>query len=200
VEVVMSAERYGLVVIDMQNDFVLPGALACVAGAQATIPCLQRLLGAFREAGLPVYQVVREYRADGSDVEITRLEGFLQGPPYVVPGTPGCEIVEALTPAPGEHRIVKPRFSAFMHTELDFVLRRLGVTHLVIVGTQYPNCIRASIFDAVAYGYHVTNVTDATSAQTEEIAEANIRDLRNIGVRCVTLDEFLEGWPGGGAA
>jgi len=78
-----------------------------------------------------------------------------------------------------------------MQTELDFILRRLGVTHLVVCGAQYPNCIRTTIFDAVAYGYRVINIIDATSAQTQEIAEANILDIRNIGVECLMLDEFL---------
>ena len=71
---------------------------------------------------------------------------------------------------------MKNRYSCFMNTELDFMLRRLGVTCLVICGTQYPNCIRASIFDAVCHGYRVVNIIDATSAQTPDVAEANIRD------------------------
>ena len=97
-----------------------------------------------------------------------------------------------LAPVEGEYRVVKNRFSAFMNTELDFMLRRIGVTQLVICGTQYPNCIRTTIFDAIAHGYPVINVTDATSAQTPQIAEANITDLKNIGVECVTLREFLQ--------
>jgi len=71
------------------------------------------------------------------------------------------------------------------------MLRRLAVTHLVMCGTQYPNCIRATIFDAVSLDYRVTLVTDATSAQTAEIAAANILDIANIGVTCVTTDELV---------
>jgi nicotinamidase-related amidase len=183
--------KYALIIVDMQNDIVLPSAPACVAGAFSTIPRIRRLLDHFRAEGFPILYVVREYRPDGSDIEITRLESFLKNRRYVIPGTKGCEIVEELKPLPGEHRIVKQRFSAFMNTELDFILRRLGITHLVVCGTQYPNCIRTTIFDAVAYGYHVINITDATSAQSSAIAAANILDIRNIGVKCVTTDEFL---------
>jgi nicotinamidase-related amidase len=190
-EIIMSRKVYALLIIDMQNDFVLPGAPACVAGAYATIPRAVRLLDFFRGKGWPVFHVVREYRADGSDIELTRLADFLGNRRYVVPGTKGCDIVDGLTPAPGEYRVVKNRFSGFMNTELDFMLRRLGVTHLVVCGTQYPNCVRATIFDAVAYGYPVINVTDATSAQSQQIADANIGDLKNIGVDCMTVDEFL---------
>jgi nicotinamidase-related amidase len=78
-----------------------------------------------------------------------------------------------------------------MNTEIDFILRRLGVTHLIVCGTQYPNCVRTTIFDAVSYGYQVINITDATSAQSTKIAAANIIDIRNIGVECITTDEFF---------
>ena len=180
-----------LLIVDMQNDFALPGAPQCVAGAMAIVPNLKRVLDRFRARGQPVFHVVREYRADGSDIEATRLPGFLAGRRYCVPGTKGCEILDELRPVAGEYRVVKNRFSAFMNTELDFMLRRLGADEIVVCGIQYPNCIRATIFDGVALGYSVTLVTDATGAQSEEVARANIRDIANIGVACVTTGQFL---------
>jgi nicotinamidase-related amidase len=187
----MAERKYSLVIVDMQNDFVLPGAPACVAGAYDTVPCIKRLLDFFRVNKLPVFHVVREYRADGSDIEMNRLDGFLRKGRYLVPGTKGCEIVDPLRPMDGEYRVVKNRYSCFMNTEVDFMLRRIGATHLVVCGTQYPNCIRATIFDAVCHGYHVINIIDATSAQAPDIAKANITDIRNIGVDCIYLDDFI---------
>lgn len=186
----MTAAKTALIIIDMQNDFVLPGSPMCVAGAMAVIPNIQQLLDYFRKNSLPVFHLVREYRADGSDIEITRLRGFLAKEPYCVPGSQGCEIVQGLEPLSGEYRIVKNRFSAFMNTELDFMLRRLGVTDIAVCGVQYPNCIRTTIFDGVAFGYNVILVTDAAAAQTDAIARANITDIANIGVECVTTEQF----------
>ncbi|MDD2335956.1 MAG: isochorismatase family protein, partial [Geobacteraceae bacterium] len=74
----MSDRRFALIIIDMQNDFVLPGAPACVKGAFATIPRIRKLLDYFRTKGLPVFHIVREYRPDGSDIEITRRDRFLK--------------------------------------------------------------------------------------------------------------------------
>jgi nicotinamidase-related amidase len=193
-------DTYGLVIVDMQNDFVLPGSPLCIAGAYETIPRIQEALEAFRKAQRPVFHIVREHRPDGSDVEITRVRTFLKGFKYAIPGTKGCEIVEPLQPREGEFRIAKQRFSAFMHTELDFILRRLGITHIVVCGTQYPVCIRTTVFDAIAYGYQVTVLTDATSAKTPGVAEANIEDMKNIGVRCITLSQFLKDHPAAGDA
>ena len=184
-------EAHALLIIDMQKDFVLPGASAQVAGANTTIPHIQQVLQLFREKKWPVFHVVREHRADGSDIELFRRKDFLEKQKYAVPGTPGCEIVDELKPLPGEYRIVKKRFSTFMNTPLDFVLRQMEIRCLVICGTQYPTCIRASIYDAIAYGYKITLLTDATSAQTPEIAGANIRDIRDLGVTCLRTRQFI---------
>lgn len=189
----MSKSNTALLIVDMQNDFVLPGASACIAGAQKSVPNIVKVLGHFRQRKYPVFHVIRNYRADGSDVEKFRLEGFLNKKGYVVPNTKGSDIIDELKPLENEYTIIKNRFSGFMNTELDYMLRRLNIENIVVTGTQYPNCIRATIFDAVSLGYDVTLVTDAASAETEEIARANIIDIQNIGVTCVTTNEFVTG-------
>ena len=183
-------KKIALIIIDMQNDFILPGSLAYVRNAEKTIPKIKEVLQFFREKNLPIFHIIREYFKDGSNVENFRVKDFKNGKSYVVKGTKGAEIVKELKPIDNEYVIVKPRFSAFMKTELDFILRRLNVKTLVVCGTQYPNCIRATVFDAVSYDYNVILLIDATSAQTEEIANANITDIKNIGVNCLTVNEF----------
>ena len=183
-----------LLIIDMQNDFVLPNLPGRFNTAHQIVPRLQDLLECVRELGWPVFHIVREYREDGSDIENTRLEGFLTKGKAALPGTEGCEIVKELAPKRGEYRIVKPRFSGFMGTELDFVLRRYGVINLVVSGTQIPNCVRATVYDAVSYEYNVTVIEDAISAKSEEVAKANIIDMKNIGVEFQTLEQFKKGY------
>ena len=185
------SSKIALIIIDMQNDFVLPNAPMCVAGAISIVPNLQKILNYFRNSAEPIFHLVREYRADGSDIEKTRRHGFLNDRSYCVPGTKGCEIIEELTPLAGEYRIVKNRFSGFMNTELDLILRRLDINKIVVCGVQYPNCIRATVFDGVSLDYEVTLVTDATGAATEAVAKANIYDISNIGVNCLTTEQFL---------
>jgi nicotinamidase-related amidase len=182
--------KIALLMIDMQNDFVLAGAPAVVEGASASIPRVKEVMNYFRAKNFPVFHIVREYRADGSDIEIPRRAAFLAGNFYALPGTKGVEIIHELTPIAGEYRIVKPRFSAFFETELDLILRRLTIDTLVICGTQYPNCIRATAFDGLSYGYSIFVITDATSASCDEVADANIRDLRNVGIKCISFAEF----------
>jgi len=181
----MQTGQTALLIIDMQNDFVLPESPACISGALRTVPTIASVLQSFRQAELPIFHIVREYRADGSDIERFRFDRFINGAKQAIPGTFGSEIVDALTPTDSEYRIVKPRFSAFMSTELDLMLRRLNIAHIVMTGTQIPNCIRATAYDAVALGYQVTLLTDATSAMDDTIAQANINDMRNIDITCI---------------
>jgi nicotinamidase-related amidase len=183
--------NHALLIIDMQYDFAVPGGSCEVPGAHATIPSIRRVLLRFRELGLPVFHIVREYRADGSDVEITRLDA-LREKDMVVPGTQGVRIVPGLEPEDGEYRIVKPRFSAFMFTELDLVLRRREITHLTVTGTQLPFCLRATLFDGLSLGYRMTLLTDASSSRTQEIHQANIRDIRDAGMDCLAVGEYLK--------
>ncbi len=179
-----------LIIIDMQNDFILPGSPVYVQDAEKTIPKVKEILQFFRDKNLTVFFIKREYLSDGSNVENFRLKDFREGKKYIIKGSKGAEIVEELKPLDSEFVIIKPRFSSFMMTELDLILKRLKINTLVICGTQYPNCIRATVFDAVSLDYNVYVLTDATSAKTEDIAKANIIDMENIGVNCLTVNEF----------
>ena len=180
-----------ILVIDMQNDFVLPGAVLCVAGAQATIPTIQDLLSHGRAKGWYVIHIIREHRSSGCDVDLPRVSLFADGRQgYCVPGTKGGEIVEGLAPQQGDIIVSKRRNSGFFQTELDLVLRRLGVKTVVLAGTQYPNCVRGTAVDAMSYDYNTIVCTDACSAKTPEVAAANIFDMKNMGITCIPLAEL----------
>jgi nicotinamidase-related amidase len=181
-------ERPALLIIDMQNDFVLEGKPLRVAGAEAAIPKMQSVLGEFRKRSLPVFHILRVHRADGSDVEIIRQERFREQP-FAVTGTPGAAVIDELTPRTGEYVLEKVRMSAFIGTELDLMLRTLGVSTLFVCGIQTPNCIRTTVFDGIAYNYPVVLIDDATGASSEDVHRANVRDMQNIGVRIVRAAE-----------
>lgn len=188
--------KTALMIIDMQNDFILPGAPAEIPGAVKIIPKIVELLDFFRINKMPVFHIIREYRPDGSDIENFRRDDFLNRDKYLVPGTHGAEIVDELKPSQGEYVIVKPRFSAFFSTCADLLLRRLGVQDIVICGVQYPNCIRATAYDGVSFDYNVTVITDATGGASDEIYASNIRDMSNIGISCVTASVWMASCPG----
>ncbi len=177
-----------LLIIDMQNDFILEGKPLKVAGARGVIPKIQTVLAEFRKRSLPVFHILRVHREDGSDVEIIRKELFRKQP-FAVAGTPGAAVVTELAPLRHEYIIEKTRMSAFIGTELDLMLRTLGVTTVYVAGIQTPNCIRTTVFDAIAYNYPVVLIDDATGASSDEVHRANVRDMQNIGVGIVKAAE-----------
>jgi len=177
-------ENVALLVIDMQNDFVLDGKPMRVAGARAVIPNVQAVLAEFRKRNLPIFHIIRVHRPDGSDVELIRKERFRKQP-FGIIGSHGAAIIDELAPLEGEYVLTKTRMSAFIGTELDLMLHNLGIMTVFIVGIQTPNCIRTTVFDAIAYNHPVVLVDDAVGASSEEVHRANVRDMENIGVRMV---------------
>jgi len=182
-------EKAALLVIDMQNDFILEGNPLRVAGAHEVIPKIRAVLSEFRKRSLPVFHILRVHRPDGSDVEITRQELFAKSP-FAVEGTKGAKVIDELSPQEGEYVLTKRRMSAFSGTELDLMLRTLRVSIIFVCGIQTPNCIRTTVFDGIAYNYPVVLIDDATGASSEEVHRANVRDMQNIGVRIVKTAEI----------
>ncbi|KAL5729156.1 hypothetical protein ACHQM5_002144 [Ranunculus cassubicifolius] len=187
-------KRTALLVIDMQKDFIVPNGLLRVNGGEAIVPSVIKAVDVARQRGALVVWVVREHDALGRDVEHFRRHmygGEKTGP--TVKGSEGAELVDGLVIKEGDYKLVKTRFSAFFSTHLHSFLQGAGINSLVIVGVQTPNCIRQTVFDAVALDYEsVTVIVDATAAATPQVHEANIFDMKNIGVKAPTLKEWSE--------
>lgn len=186
--------RHALIIIDMQNGFLNPESPLCIRGAKATIPVCAEAAAAFRRTGAPVIFVNRAYRANGSDVERTRREQWEKGGKPLTPGSTGPlseENPSELGRTERDYTIIKPRYSAFFQTSLDLLLRRLGVTAIVLAGTTTPNCIRTTCYDALSLDYDVTVLSDCCSSNTEAIQQANLLDMANVGAKVVTLEEYL---------
>lgn len=186
-----------LLVIDMQNDFCLPGAPFEVRGALNVVPRISELIEAFRRHGLPVIFVIREHRADGSDVEITRRERFLAAGGAFIPGTRGYALVDGLSPRPDELIVRKTRWSPFHKTELNGLLRARGVEVVVISGVQTPNCIRSAAFDANSLDFEVVVSSDATGASDPDVHRANLDDMAGIGIEIAPTAEIVRALPDG---
>jgi nicotinamidase-related amidase len=187
--------KTALLIIDMQNDFCLPGAPFEIKGAASAAPNIKKALNTSRNCGLPIIHIIRHYQADGSDVEITRYHDFMKKGGACVKGTKGAEIIDELKPMKGDYIIIKHRWSAFFQTELDCLLRRLNVTQIVVAGVQTPNCIRATVWDANSLDYEVNVLTDGTGAQSQKVHEANLFDMQNIGVELMSTERFIAHLP-----
>jgi len=187
------SKNQALICIDMQNDFCLPGAPLCVQGAMACLPNVIRAIDAARRQSIPIIWVIREHHPSGCDVELFRRNLFANGNGATVKGTPGAELVQGLTIMPEDHVISKKRFSAFMFTNLESLIRHgLGVEHIVLCGVQTPNCIRGTAMDAVGLDFpSVTVLSDATASASMDVQNANLFDMKNMGVHVITTQEWI---------
>lgn len=180
-----------VLVIDMQNDFVLPNAPLQVAGAYATLPALSRFLDYARAHNWAVIYINRIHHPSGVDAEPFRRHLFTEGHPICVAGSHGAQVVDQIAPHPDDIIVKKTRFSAFFNTDLHIILNTLGTRNIYITGTQYPNCVRATAVDSISHNYNTVVVTDCCSAATDQVAAANIHDLCNMGISCVPSTEIM---------
>ena len=191
----MDWKKTALVVIDMENAFIDPESPLCIRNALATVPACGRVIRKSRERKIPVFFVNRIYRRNGSDVEFTRYQSWYDGDRYLAPGSTGplsIDVPAEFKPQAGDYTIVKPRFSAFFQTELDLILRRLGVTTVIMTGTTTPNCIRTTCYDGISMDYNIIIIEDCCSSNTEEIQRVNMEDMARVGAVITSAEEFLQ--------
>lgn len=187
--------KSALIIIDMENGFINSESVHCIKNAKATIPACQKAVEIAREKGIPVFFVKRQYRGDGSDVELTRYNSWIKGGKSMQPDSKGSnsdEFPPELSPAEKDYIIVKPRWSAFFQTELDLILRRLHIQTVILAGTTTPNCIRTTCYDANSLEYNVVILEDCCSSQTEEIQRVNIEDMGRMGAIITNTKTFAD--------
>lgn len=176
-----------LIVIDMQRDFCAPGGYADQAGLEigrlrAPIPAISRLLDSARAQGLLVVHTREGHRPDLSDLhESKRRRAEQAGAPIgargplgrlLVRGEYGHDLIDELRPLAGEPVIDKPGYSAFAYTDLDLLLRRRGIGHLVLCGVTTEVCVSSTQRAAVELGYACTLVSDACGSPSAELHAA----------------------------
>ena len=144
-----------LIVVDMQNDFVAPGAPMQSPAGHAMLPHLQRALACCREHGIPVIYTAHVHRAGGCDLGLLAHAPPIGRGEALVDGSPGAAIFPEIAPRDGEIVITKHRFSAFYGTDLEIILRGLGVTTVVITGVTTENCCHATARDAFFRDFQV---------------------------------------------
>lgn len=152
------------------------------------LPNMQRLQSACRGAGVEVmYTVIESLTLDGRDRSLDyKITGF-----NVPRGSWDAKVVDGIAPTADEIVIPKTSSSVFISTNIDYVLRNLGVKQLIISGMLTDQCVDSAVRDACDMGYLVTVVTDACVTQSAERHEASLRLNRGY-CRQVTTEQILD--------
>ena len=178
--------RTAMIVVDMQNDFVAPGAPLETPAARAMVPKLAEALKLCRRAGVRVIYTAHSHRRDGCDMGLfDDIHPPIARRNAVIDDTPGVDIYADLAPAAGEHVIKKHRYSGFFGTDLDIILREWGIDTVIISGTTTENCCHATARDAMFRNYRVVFLSDATA--TYDYPDRGFGPMANRDVHQATL-------------
>jgi nicotinamidase-related amidase len=210
---VCDPKKLALVVIDMQRDFVEPGGFGAALGNDVSrltpiIPTLRTLLDGFRKLGLLVVHTKECHEPDLKDCPPAKRErgrGSLKigdaGPMgrILIKGEPGNDFVPALQPAAGEVIIAKPGKGAYYATDMDAILKKRGITHLLFTGVTTEVCVQTSMREANDRGYECLLVEDCTESYFPEFKKATLDMIRAQGGIVgwtATADQVLRGLTG----
>ncbi len=167
-----------LLVIDMLNDFVKEGAPLEVPAARKIIPSIKQKIQWARENEVSVIYICDSHRTQ--DLE------FKWWPSHAVEGTPGACVVAEISPEKGDFIIKKRRYSAFLGTELDILLRELNIRTLHLTGILTNVCVLYTACDAVMRNYEVivySNCVASISSEDHQFALRQMKNFLKINVR-----------------
>ncbi|CVK19133.1 cysteine hydrolase family protein [Sporomusa sphaeroides] len=178
-----------LMVIDMQNDFLLVDApIQCHNGLHI-VNNIQRLAGEFRKHNRPVIYTQEIHRKQKVDFG---LELAYEEPEHCIEGSGGEQFFLMLLPEDNDYIIKKRRYSAFFATDLDLLLRGLNVNTLVLTGVATDVCIRATAQDAQQYNYRVLVPQECVAGTSEDAHCEALKNIDYIYGKVISVQDLYE--------
>lgn len=147
-------------VIDMLNDFILPGAPLEVPKARDIIATLKDEIEKARKNEIPIIYICDAHKPNDREFKIW--------PKHCVKGTKGAEVVSELKPKKGDFIIPKTTYSGFFKTKLENLLKKLKVKELIVSGILTNICVLYTVSDATLRGYQVSVLKNCVASLTDE--------------------------------
>ena len=187
--------KVALVIIDMQRDFLELGGFGDALGndvmqLRSIVPTVKLLLETFRKLGLPIIHTIEAHSPDLSDCPPSKLNRSKTGLKIgdrgsmgriLIVGEDGNNIIPELTPLENEIVIVKPGKGAFCRTDLESILQKENITHLLFTGVTTEVCVQTTMREANDRGYECLLIEDGTASYFPEFKESTIEMLRAQG-------------------
>jgi ureidoacrylate peracid hydrolase len=156
--------------------------------SKVAIPNQQRLQAAARTAGIEViYTVIESLTQDGRDRSLDHKISRLNFPK----GSWEAQVIPHVAPQGDEILIPKTASGIFNSTNIDYVLRNLGVEYLVIYGVVTDQCVESAVRDAADRGFLVTQIEDACAAEHEEKHRRSIVAMNGHYCRVRSTDAMI---------
>ena len=188
--------KTALIVVDMQNAFLGEEGSMNKVGLditylQKTAEPVRQLVDACHKANIPVIFTRYALRPDFKDAGcLVELFPALKDVNSIVSGTWDAELDERLGVKPGDFIVDKTRYSAFYNTNLEVILRGLGVDTVVVCGVTTEICVESIVRDAFFRDYRIVVPEDAVAAIDPLRHEGTLRTIRFGFGTVTTVDEI----------
>jgi ureidoacrylate peracid hydrolase len=176
-EVPIDPAHAALLIIDVQNYCAAAGKSEYFNRSlrEMVLPNIRRLQSACRGAGIEViYSAIENLTRDGRDrsldYKISRID--------VPPGSWEARVLDEIAPSDDEMIFCKTSSNVFISTNIDYVLRNLGIRSLIVAGIMTDQCVESAVRDACDLGYLVTLVSDACTTSSAERHEQSLLGIR----------------------
>ncbi len=189
-------EKLAFLIVDMQNDFAHPEGMmarkvADIGPARRTVEPTRLVAGECRRAGVKVIYTQHIFRADLTDMGKSWARIYRHRPGTISPGdkvgpagqksvgslvkgTWNAEIIDELKPQAGDIVVDNKRtYSGFYHTDLDMILRNLGIETIMFAGLTTAVCVESTLRDAFFHGYECILLKDCAWEKTPELQAAS---------------------------
>ncbi|MET0503231.1 MAG: isochorismatase family cysteine hydrolase [Candidatus Binatia bacterium] len=190
-----------LLVIDVQNDFVSPEGSAGkrgddVSAALAMVRNLVGLIDEARRAGLTIVYV-RTTHSEWTDTPSWIYRSTQKsGLNTCREGTWGAEFYAGIAPLPSERVVIKHRYSAFINTDLNTVLKARNIQSVLVCGVATNVCVETTARDAYIYDYYVTMIDDCSAAYEAKLHLGTLENIRRHFGLVASSSEIIDSWKG----
>lgn len=155
---------------------------------QMVLPNVARLQAAFRNNELEIVHTrIQSLTRDGRD----RSPGHKRLGLHAAPGSKEADFLEQVAPLDNEIVINKTASGVFTSTNIEYILRNIGINALFVVGVYSNECVSTAIRDACDLGFYVTLISDACATVTPDLQNATITTMKDRYARVLTTNEAI---------
>lgn len=182
------SNQIALILVDLQNDFCHSEGTGAKRGKKVKAPAFHEalenmtiLLESARSSAMPIIHVISEHSDWSMSPRGYERFGRCDQQPhlsYCEPGSWGADIYHPFKPEPDEKVVIKHRYSAFLHTDLEMFLRSLQINQIIVIGLYTDVCIDSTVRDAYMRDFSVTIPYDCVTSDNLRLHHMTLELLK----------------------
>lgn len=190
-----------LLVVDVQNDFCSPRGASAQRGddvskAEAMVPRLIQLIEEARRVSLPIIYIKTTHSEWTDTPSWIYRKSQDKALNTCREGSWGADFYDGISPLPQERVVTKHRYSAFINTDLNTVLKAKGIESVLVTGVATNVCVETTARDAYMFDYYVTMVEDCVAAYDAALHENTLDNIRRHFGLVASSKEIIRTWQG----